>query len=355
MDLDFIESALPTIPREHLKSSTVETLIAQNEDLMVKFKTALRRLSTLEEQNQQILEDQMELKRQNSILHDQVAVLKEKDQTWKNKIEQIDTDRALLSEKNIHLDQQIKSQAIEIIRFQKYQEKIKTQVKPYLNQLRKYSNSLETKNQEAQLLLEQKDGLIRDLRTQIIELAKNSRIQATTQEQRLISTVESYEKTIQDLNIEVETNKRNLEDAETKIIKYHKIQEKLDRFENNYIEIQRSRDQLKQQLEAEVLRLQALHNETHRLKSQLESENLGLSEKLDQVAQEAGRLRNSQREMTQQLESLRYLHGQKTQENEKLTISIHSLEKLNLELSRKIHEVRLASEVEAGSSVVSSI
>lgn len=49
-------------------------------------------------------------------------------------------------------------------------------------------------------------------------------------------------------------------------------------------------------------------------------------------------------QMSQQLESLRYLHGQKNQENEKLKLSIHSLEKLNLELSQKIHEVRLESE-----------
>jgi chromosome segregation ATPase len=344
MDLDFIESALPTIPREHLKSSTVETLIAQNEDLMIKFKTALRRLSTLEEQNQQILEEQMELKRQNSILHDQVSVLKDKDQSWKSKVEQIETDRLLFLEKNSHLSHQLKIQSLEILRFQKYQEKIKTQVKPYLNQLKKYAGSLEEKTRDNLNSIVQKDGLIHDLRIQIVELAKNSQIQSMSQEQRLLSTVESYEKSVRELSLESDSYKARLDEAETRIIKFHKIQEKLDRLENDHIELQRSRDQIKQQLESEVFRLQGLHNETHRLKSKFESENRGLNEKLEQVTQDSERLRVSQRELVQQLESLRYLHGQKTEENEKLTISIHSLERLNLELSRKIHEVRLASE-----------
>ena len=145
MDLDFIESSAQNIPKEHLKSSTVETLISQNEDLMLKFKTALRRLSTMEEQNQQLTEDHIELKRQNSILHDQTAVLKEKDQLWKGNFEQVETDRQLLSEKNLHLQDQNSNHLLEISRYQKYHEKIKTQVKPYLQQMRKYTGELESK------------------------------------------------------------------------------------------------------------------------------------------------------------------------------------------------------------------
>lgn len=344
MDLDFISSSPPNIPREHLKSSTVETLIAQNEDLMIKLKTTLRRLSSLEEQNQQILEDHLEIKRQNSAYQDQVEVLREKDQVWKNKIEQIDIDRALLSEKNIHLTQRLHGQEQEIQRFQKYHEKIKTQVKPYVHQLRKYTADLEAKQDFTDQLLEQKEGQIHDLREQIKELARNSQLQSASQEARLISAVESYEATILDLNHAVESLRLQNNEAELKIIKYHKTQEKLDRLENDHIELQRSRDLLKEQLESEVLRLQSLASEIHRCKSLLETENTDLKERWEQISQEVQTLRLSQMQMSQQLESLRYLHGQKNQENEKLKLSIHSLEKLNLELSQKIHEVRLESE-----------
>lgn len=344
MELDFIESAqLSTIPKEHLKSTTVENLLSQNEDLMMKLKMAYRRMSSLEEQTQQLFDEQLESDRQNSMLHDQVAILKEKDLAWKSKFDNVEEDRILLAEKNIHLQKQTEKHELEIQRHQKYHEKIKVQIKPYIQQLKKYSQEIEVQHSLVTAQAEQKEAQIRDLRFQILELAKNSQIQAEDQESRLVATVESFESTVQNLNQEVSSLRSQLSEAETRVVKFYKIQEKCDRLENDLVEAVRSRENVKEQLENEVRRLQELQDNTYKEKIQFETQSVDLYEKLNYKALEAEELQNKKCELTQQLESLRYLYGQKSQEHDKIKMSLHSLEKLNVELSQKIHEIRLES------------
>lgn len=51
-------------------------------------------------------------------------------------------------------------------------------------------------------------------------------------------------------------------------------------------------------------------------------------------------LQKENRQFQDQLESLRYMWMAKNEENEKLKVALQSLERLNLELSQKINEMR---------------
>jgi chromosome segregation ATPase len=103
----FVNSQLSDINFEHSKdvdlvrSSTVENLISQNEDLMSRFKIALRRMHNLESENQklqkQIQDIQYDLTSQEDLklLHDEKQnTLRFKIQELENSLEGIKTELA---------------------------------------------------------------------------------------------------------------------------------------------------------------------------------------------------------------------------------------------------------------------
>lgn len=59
--LDFENTPSPH-SSAHLKSSSLESLISQNEDLMARLKVTLRRLSLLEIENEKIVKDNQQIK-----------------------------------------------------------------------------------------------------------------------------------------------------------------------------------------------------------------------------------------------------------------------------------------------------
>lgn len=340
MDLDFIESTVQKLPQEILKSSTVETLISQNEDLMLKLKTTLRRLSGLEEENKVLIAGQLEQKRQNLLLSDQISVLKEKDQTLKLKAERAEKEKLIIEEKYnqvFALNEKLRNS---VLRYEKYHEKIKVQVKPYISELKDYTANLENQNLSLKKDHDNKEALIRDLKFQILELAKNSQTQIQEQEERLDATIKAYETSIQEQNQTIADLQFKLSEAETKLVKYHRVQEKMDRLENDFIELQRSKEQRIAEYEAEILRLQNKSNEEYRKIAAIQTENADIKEKLEKFTIENRSLSQNRLDLNQQLESLRYIFSQKNAECEKLRLAADSLEKLNLELSQKIQEMR---------------
>ena len=96
------------------------------------------------------------------------------------------------------------------------------------------------------------------------ELSKNTRAQIEVMEQQHQETLESYEEQLQTLKSEMQNIKN---EAEALALKNFKLQKSFDRqveLENQLIEMSRSKDLQKEQLEAEVLRVQEKNNEYHR-------------------------------------------------------------------------------------------
>ncbi len=88
------------LPKEILKSSTVENLISQNEDLMARLKVSLRRLSLLENENQRLIDDANKARIAQSSVADQVLVFKEKDSLWRQKVDQLEREKGHPHRKN---------------------------------------------------------------------------------------------------------------------------------------------------------------------------------------------------------------------------------------------------------------
>lgn len=334
------KSEFENLPSEVLKSATLETLFSQNEETLNRLKVSLRRQSRLENEVQQLKSDIEAYKSNNQSLQDQIFIHREKDKAWKKKLEEMDIENQILKEKDLALTQQNQTLTSETQRFQKYQEKIKTQVRPYIQQLKEYSRALEDekKNKESELLL--KDSQLASLRQQMTDLIANLKAQIEIEQRNFYQATESYEQDRARITEENRILKEANVELEAKNSKLEGIFQEKNLLENTLIETQRSKETQKSQLESEVLRLQEINNQLHKENCKLNIEFQDLKEKVLSDTDRIKDLERSLLETQNQLEGLRYMWNAKNQEAERMKISLTSLEKLNLDLSLKVQELR---------------
>lgn len=328
------------IPQDILKSSTVENLISQNEDLMGRLKVALRRLSAIEMENQKLTEVARKATLSQTAVRDQFMILKEKDQVWKNRTDILETEKNILTEKCKALEEKTASLSASVERFQKYHDKVRTQVKPYIAQLKEYSRSLQEKVDNECRVTNQNLALIADLRNQIIEITKVSRQQIEIETKKNQDLTSFYEAQIDSIQKEVEVLREIRKDHDFKTLKLNKALERQDWLENEVIQVSRSKDELKNRLEEEVQNLQTRILELNRQNQRLGIEHSDLQIRVVEDSQEMQKLRSENEQLREQLESLRYMWSAKNDETEKLKSALGGLEKLNIELSQRINSMR---------------
>ena len=260
---------LSHLPKEILKSTTVENLISQNEDLMARLKVTLRRLSALENENQRVIEEANKIKLSQSSVSDQIMVYKEKDSMWKSKVDHAEREKEIHQEKAIALSQRVQSLTAELARHEKYHDRIRTQVKPYLTQLKEYSKTLEIKVDQLEKAGQKNEALLRDLRQQIIDVTKNSKYQVESADKKAQELVRYYEEQVERLSNEVSQLKETQELLEVRTTKLNAALERQDTLENEVINLRHSKEKMKGLLEAEVdrqkERIQALTKQNQTL------------------------------------------------------------------------------------------
>jgi chromosome segregation ATPase len=330
------------LPKDILKSSTVENLISQNDDLMTRLKLSLRRLATLENENHKLADEAQKARMSQSAVADQMMIFKEKDQLWKQKLTQAEKDRDIHVEKTRGLQTKVEKLANEVERYHKYHDRIKNQVKPYIQQLKEYSRALESKNQALNADHQRAEAQISDLRHQIVEVTKNSKLQIELREKSAHEMVQYYEQQVQTQAQELKKLEDLNKDLEIKALRLNKSLEKQDELENQLVETMRSKEEIKTRLEQEIVRLQDKASDLHRSNTRYELEQADLR---DLAMSNEIAIKNLQKEnvdLTQQLDSLRYMWNAKVEETEKTRAALQSLERLNVDLSQKVNELRSA-------------
>lgn len=328
------------LPKDILKSSTVENLISQNEDLMARLKVALRRLSAMELESQKVQSENEDLRRRTTVTQDQLLVMKEKDSAWREKAGTALKDRDFLAEKTRALEDRLTQTESELSRYQKYHEKIKTQVKPSIVQMKEYSRSLEARLAEFEKEASKHDALVRDLRAQIIEVSKNSRFQLEQQEIRSHELINSYETSLQQLQEERQQLTEANGELETKALRLRRTEQKADELENELVELRRSKEDLTRRFEQETRRLMDLNEEMNRENARSKIENEDLRARNEAGSKRLHELEKAHLDNQSQIESLRFMWQNVREENERLKISMAALERLNVDLSAKLQELR---------------
>ncbi|HWU42998.1 MAG TPA: hypothetical protein VN132_06150, partial [Bdellovibrio sp.] len=134
------------------------------------------------------------------------------------------------------------------------------------------------------------------------------------------------------------------EELEVKALKLHTSLERQDILENELVTLRRSKEDLKDRLEQDIQRLQERQSELIRQNQKLGVEHADLQIRVTEDQELQERLERENRQYFEQLESLRYMWNAKNEENEKLKVAAAALERLNLELSQKLNELRKEDE-----------
>lgn len=318
------------------QSETVEALIAQNEDVTARLKMTLRRMTMMEEENRHLQTTLNDLKLAHAATSDQMLVWKEKEKIWKERTEK--------SEKNLQEFRErfpdfLKMEA-KIEKLTRYQERVKTTIKPYLQQLKDYANSLHLQIQGLNSDLDVRDAQIADKDREIFVLKEKFEDQTRFYEINQNSLVTNFENEKDFLQREITALNENLAVAEEKAQRLNAALERQDELENLVISLRRNKDEFYAQTQAELSALRSFNGEAKQTLVEKDLMIADLKKELESLKAQNISSANKQQDLEEQIASLRYMWSEQSEEKEKMQISLASLEKINLELSAKLSELR---------------
>lgn len=327
------------VSKDLMKSATIENLISQNEDLMSRLKVALRRLATLEDLNQDLQAQNFQQKNQILNYSDQVQVLKEKDQAWKSKVDELEAEKERLSSDLADFD----STKVELERFKKYHDKIRLQVKPYIQSLKVARDEAVQQLEQVRRQIQMRDSQLQDVRHQMQEVLRQSKNQIDEVYRQKQDVVSHMEQEIQRLLEDRSHLEKGSIELQSRMQSMTKALEQKAELENRVIELERLRDDQKVRFENEILRLQARANELLAAQTRLEIENQDLKRHVQDDYEAKMKTEQEITQLRRQMESLRFMWNQKNDEVQRYQKSLEALERLNLSLSEKIEELRTQS------------
>lgn len=369
--LDFV----PSKTNESHSSSSLMAVLSQNEELMARIKVLATRLSSQEEENKilqdqnnkikktlQTLEDHLciwkekekhwqtkesqhskmnqeneELQRSFNVLSDQILIWKEKEKLWIERSSAIEKRYKTIEEQIPHF-QKLQMQAE---RSKKFQDKIKNQVKPYVKNLKMYAQALLAEVEQQKKLIEEKDFQLLNLQTENLALAEKIS-QAQAQNDSIInSALENIEKERTFLEKEIVSLRESNQSLRSKAVLLDRSLEKQDELENEVIAQRRQFDENLKKYREELDFIKKRHSEE---RQELASKRLELESVQNNLLSESSaklELEAKNQAIEEQLSSLRFMWQDRCNENEKLKQSLKALESLNEEMSRKLNEFLL--------------
>ncbi len=328
------------MPAELLRSATIESLISQNEDLMARLKVTLRRLALIENENQRLSAETSTEKKMASQATDRVLVMKEKDDLWKAKVDDLEKTKETIQQKLLSLQNIYQITKGQVDRLQKYHDRIRNHVKPFVQELKKYSKSLEQRTEDLQANLDKKDAQLSDLRFQIVEISKHSKHQIEILEKKNWQVTEHFEI----LNQQVIQESSQLKELNTtlseKVERLQVFKERADHLENENIELRRRIEASNERHQSDLVEVQAQSQNQSSELVRLTVEHQDAKDRLMEEFEYRQKLEKETFDLRHQLDGLRFMWNAKNDENEKLRQAQGALEKLNIDLSAKLQEIR---------------
>lgn len=342
---------LSLLPESVLRSQTLESLIAQNEDLMARLTVTIRRNHLLEEQLQESRNAGQRAVEDCDRLSDQMLIFKQKDDLWRQKVETLDgkirelqesQDLGVLrvNEAQEHLDRttekfhhKIEKLQAQLARHIKYRLSVQKRVRPFIdaitNELVEHRSQIDLSKQRVR---EMKDNVLKI--TEFFQKQKRDwEDTQKAQSERFHSQVTELTKSVEQLT----TQNRNLTE---KANKTDSLLEKNALLHNELVQTQRSWQD--QQKSGDLASMQ-LHKEADYYRNEVTSTTASLRDlqaKHQSLAENNEKLAGENRQLAQQLQALQALWVEKQKEFETLRQSQEALKKLNQELSTQILKIR---------------
>ncbi len=304
--LDFTD-----IPVSALKSSTLESLISQNEDLMARLSVALRKVNELEEYTSHLEEERKNIRNRFDILRDQILVLQEKDKS--------STQRGLHQhEENTTL--KVHSEKLERHYGDLYKQSQALQKR--MIRLERYRSRV----QKASASVQNKARLAGRFEQELIVLKKELSIQHA-------QMVASYELKLADAHAEIQTLRPKAQERD-------RVYEDFVKADNARVYSERQLEE--KRIEAEAL-IEKLQGDCASLRIEVKDllvDREGKIQELIRLNNEIPFLQERDKSLTEQVESLQALWNHKQFELEQLDEKNKSLQKLNQSLSTTLNGQR---------------
>lgn len=344
---------LSHLPSDILRSSTVETLIHQNEDLLSRLSISLRRNSQLEENIAQLEKNHRILQHRFSNQEDQLLVLKNKDSLIQNKyvdyetkIDQLKKDLKLFEIQYAELyatsQSQISSLKEKVLAFSKRVGRY-ARFRNRLRDLYKRSQKLQRELSHDNSRLLSQVALLTETQA---SLKKNLSVTL----ERLNTSEKRHSAEIADITARYEADlgetRQALQKASTELSEARQCFEKNIELENAVVLKDRKIQQLKTEhsTELELVKNQLVEQRKIAKENLVRSESLSLEiEELKDLIK-AEKIQSSR--LTDQVESLQILWRETNQEMEKLKQKNESLQKLNQQISVSLNENRRLLKLE---------
>ncbi len=331
--LEFVEASRAISNPDDLLSSTLNSLILQNEDLNAKYLVAIKKNAFSEALALSAQKNLSELEKRNSILEEQLLLSTEKEKSWMKRLEQA---RNKIAE-HTPAQEELEKAKKQILRYQRYQTRIKNQVAPYVQDLKSYAHNLKNKYLQIEQSLTLKDTQISKIKEEFLQLNDTlTRVQQQTSEYKK-QLLEAYNKDKQSFIALIEElkldNKALQEKSKNVDLAYFRQNE----LENQLLKTRRELSETNEQLKIELSSKSQVLEKTRVELSALSFQNQELI-KLHSACKQTNHQQEIQlQQFTDQLSQLRIQWKDKIQDYEKLLDQKNSLDKINQDLAKKLN------------------
>jgi chromosome segregation ATPase len=333
------------------RSTTVATsfdaLMSQNEDLSARLKVALRRLTEVETESNSISEENNDLRSAYFSQQDQILIWKEKEKVWKNKEVELEEElRKVNFQSQINQDSLNEKKAdliklkSEIDRHKRYHEKIQKTVKPYVQQLKDFTLTLQSENKEIRAQNEMLLSQVRILESKIHTLNQRHLTECETLNSEKNKLIEIFENERSSLKEDLKTQKTEIEGLQQIANRVDRLLERNDELENLVVVLRRTKEELEKSYSSESESIRNSLIDAKNAARELELKYNDIKSHKENLQSEVAQITQQLISANEQMTSLRYLWTQKAEENEKLKVAVSSLEKINFELSEKLNQLR---------------
>lgn len=321
-------------PLELRKTETFDALISQNEDLSLRLRSTISKLQKIEKENILLQNKTQELNQNLRTQAEESLIHREKEQFLK---EALQSAQASLEEQQT-LRLKISEQAAQIQRFKQYQDSVRTQVKPYIEELKRFASELQARLRESE-----HQG--RQTETELFALQKSAEKSQILAFKELSELKSRFSLTVEILESEKKSlAKENMalhelnSELQQRLERHNETLLRLDQSENLRIELNHRLSEQEQQHQLQVTQLL---NAQSALKEELldkKTVEKKLSEASAVLQTQVLSLTEECNSTLQQLNQTRKLNEMQNLELEKLKIQNQQLERINKNLSLKLSE-----------------
>lgn len=334
---------LTKLPKEILRSSTIESLIEQNDDLMSRLSVSLRKAARFESLVQEAAEREFELQSTVESLRDQLLVFRQKETLFddrtgdlQDRIETLQDQLAFqtyaLEQKDTLFDDVQSENALlltRLHRLQRYRRAMRALLPTYKTQQRENLRTLSAENEKFQILYEREQEMKRALQMRMDDIL------AHLQTSRL-----GFEKRIQELETRATALSEENIDLLDKVQDHRKLEETIIDHENKILAQERAFLEKQSEFEGEIVGLQ---RELGQTRQDCKNKILEIENQAAEITDKKRELENLKTELSrssEQVEALQSLWSDSQNKLERYEAQIHSLQKLNQHLSIELQALR---------------